>query len=73
MVTWGKPIEGTARELLAEVESDPNNQTSALKSAKEFLREVLADGAVPMKQVEAEVKKAGLACALFAGQPMILE
>ena len=45
MATWGKAIEGTAREMLstAELAADPEDK-SALKKAKDYLLETLAQG-----------------------------
>lgn len=44
---WGAALEGTATQLLAE--SEPDDGEGA--SAELFLHELLADGAVPVKQV----------------------
>lgn len=52
---WGQAVDGTARELLAE--SEPDDGESA--SAENFLRDALANGAMPQKEIEADCKGAG--------------
>lgn len=61
-VAWGKPVEGTARELLAEPEDskDSESERSAQSEAEEFLIQLLRDGPSPTKHVEAEAKAAGI-------------
>lgn len=59
MVSWGSAIDGTARELLAEAEADDDGETSAKESAEEFLRELLAGGMTPSKQVKSDCTEAG--------------
>lgn len=58
--TWGDPLEGSARELLARAESvsDPE-EADALGTATDFLRDLLADGPVPAKLVKADGDAAG--------------
>jgi putative DNA primase/helicase len=60
-VSWGSAVDGTARELLAEAEADDDGETSAKESAEEFLRELLAGGLTPSKQVKADCLEAGYA------------
>ena len=62
-VLWGSALEGTARDLLAAVETEPDseNDRSAEADAAAFLRDLLADGPVPSKQVKADADGAGLA------------
>ena len=58
---WGKAVEGSARELLAEPdnrEAGEHNST-ALDDAKDFLTELLRDGELPQKQIECDAKGAG--------------
>ena len=57
---WGDAIEGSARELLAEPDNRETgeNGNSALDDAKDFLRELLADGELAQKQIEADAKGA---------------
>lgn len=59
VVSWGSAIDGTARELLAEAEADDDGETSAKASAEEFLRELLAGGMTPSKQVKMDCTEAG--------------
>jgi putative DNA primase/helicase len=58
---WGQRIEGTARDMLAVAEAEPEkDEGGALKEAKEFLIDLLADGPKPAKECKAEAKEAGL-------------
>jgi putative DNA primase/helicase len=61
-VMWGRSVEGTARELLAEPDagSDADGDSSAKAEAEEFLIELLKDGPSPTKHVEAQAKEAGI-------------
>jgi hypothetical protein len=62
-VAWGSAIEGTARELLAEAESDPDDEGGTLEEAKRFLADLLADGPLPVKSVKADAEGAGFSWA----------
>ncbi len=62
IVTWGNAIDGTARELLAEAEADPEDGSSAKESAEDFLRELLTTSTTT-KTVQSEAKEAGHAWA----------
>ena len=60
-VIWGNPIDGTARELLASIEtsgenSEDWNDGSALDEAKDFLRGFLADGPKPSREIKKEAR-----------------
>jgi putative DNA primase/helicase len=57
---WGDAVNGSARELLAEPDNRETgeNGNSALDDAKDFLRELLADGELAQKQIEADAKGA---------------
>jgi putative DNA primase/helicase len=59
-IEWGGAVQGSARELLREPETGGDG-ANALEASAEFLLELLADGMVPAKTVEAEAKAAGLA------------
>jgi len=63
-VLWGQALEGSARDLLsrADIPGDPDEQ-SALEDAKGFLLAMLADGPVPVKQINQEASEAGHATA----------
>lgn len=52
---WGEAVEGTATELLTEIEPDDGEGAKAEK----FLRDLLANGSVPSKQVKSESIDAG--------------
>jgi len=54
---WGQRVEGSARELLAEIE--PDNGGSEVNEAEQFLREALADGGMPQKEIAKDYKGAG--------------
>lgn len=58
-VLWGDAIEGDARDLMAEAESVPDPD-GAGDEAEAFLLEVLRDGPVPSKLIEAYARGAGL-------------
>lgn len=58
---WGQAVEGSARELLADVE--PDGDDSEVTGAEQFLRETLADGKLLQKEVERECKNAGYSVA----------
>ncbi len=57
-VTWGKGVEGSARELLAEEEAPEEGMTA--NDAADMLREVLADGSpMPMTDASKPLRSAG--------------
>jgi len=57
---WGEAIEGTARDLLARAETvNEPEEHSALEEAKEFLDELLSNGAVSVKHIKKESNDAG--------------
>ncbi len=59
-VRWGEAVDGAARELLAKADtSDDPEEKDALIDAQRFLRDLLADGPVPAKQIEADIRGAG--------------
>lgn len=60
-VVWGKSLEGSARDLLAEPDQNNfgDNSKSALEDAKEFLMTLLADGELPHQTIQEEAKGAG--------------
>ena len=60
---WRDAIAGTARELLAEVETEPEENHPALGAAKAFLRTILADGPMLAKAIRTEADEAGHAWA----------
>ncbi|MNO84015.1 hypothetical protein D3C76_753440 [compost metagenome] len=63
-VLWGDRIEGSAREILADVESTgDDDQRTELEEACDFLRDTLQQGPVPTKQIKEDANGAGLAWA----------
>jgi putative DNA primase/helicase len=59
-VVWGAALEGSARDLLATVETNDDEEGGAIDDARAFLKDLLARGAVSAKQVKAAVSDAGL-------------
>ena len=64
-ISWGQPVAGTARELLTDPHSpdQTNERKSAIDLASDFLRQLLADGPLPVKTVETEARSAGVSMA----------
>ncbi len=61
-VLWGEAVEGAARELLATADATTDtDERDAIEDAKKFLRYLLANGPVPAKHVEADIRGAGYA------------
>ena len=61
-IVWGETVEGSAREILGEVEAEPDNgESTEREDAEQFLRDLLADGPVPTKQVRTDAAGAGYA------------
>lgn len=56
---FGAAIEGAARDILAEADAVDEDGSNSLADCKQFLRDLLADGAVPVKQVKADVDGSG--------------
>jgi putative DNA primase/helicase len=61
LIEWGDAVQGTARELLAEAETEPGDseESTALDDAVEFLRSELRDGPKPAKAIFGEARQAG--------------
>lgn len=61
-VRWLEALTGTARELLADAEADPENDDGTTESGVDgFLRGLLADGPMPAKAIRADADGAGYA------------
>jgi len=62
-VLWGSAIQGTARDLLAAVETDPddNNERGATEEAADWLRDRLLPGPVPAGEIKREGERNGFA------------
>lgn len=58
---WEGAIEGTAREILGDVEHDDGDDGGEKLDAEQFLRDLLADGPISTKQVKADAAGAGYA------------
>lgn len=56
---WGQAVEGSARELLAE--NEPDNDDGEAAGAEQFLRDLLAGGAIAAKEAERDYRGAGYA------------
>ena len=55
---WDGTIEGTARQILDSVEYE-EDAGGEQQDAEQFLRDLLADGPVPTKQIKADASGAG--------------
>jgi hypothetical protein len=60
---WGEPIEGSARDALAEAENPHQEREMPLDEAKGFLRELLAVGPVASNEVKSAADANGLSWA----------
>lgn len=58
-VLWGEKIDGSAREILADVERIESEESCEKEDAEQFLISLLANGQVPVKQVKADAAGAG--------------
>jgi len=59
-VVWREAIDGSATEILTQAEAPDDGQDGALSEAEEFIREMLADGPVPAKDMQASAREAGV-------------
>lgn len=59
-VDWGSPIEGCARDALAEAER-PDEDRSPREDATDFLKAILASGPIPVETIFAAARKEGIA------------
>ena len=59
-VLWGAEVQGEARELLATADATGDDgEGGTLADAKQFLVDLLADGALPVKAIRADADGAG--------------
>jgi putative DNA primase/helicase len=59
-VLWGDPVEGEARALLSAAEVDPSSEVAVeQRDAAAWLRELLADGPMPAREVKRQADGAG--------------
>ncbi|NEX63457.1 AAA family ATPase [Noviherbaspirillum galbum] len=63
VATWTGTVEGSAREILGDVEFDDSEEGGEREDAARFLRDLLSDGPLPSKQIEAEARGAGYSMA----------
>lgn len=56
---WEGVIEGTAREILGDVEHNDSEGGGERLDAEQFLRDLLADGPLPTRQIKADADGAG--------------
>jgi putative DNA primase/helicase len=56
---WDGTIEGTAREILGSVEYVEDDAGGEQQDAEQFLRDLLADGPIPTRQIKADASGAG--------------
>jgi putative DNA primase/helicase len=62
-IVWEHPLEGTARELLAEAEGGQDEKATKLDQAKNFLRTTLAKEAKRQTEIRASAKDEGISWA----------
>jgi putative DNA primase/helicase len=61
VVEWQRAVDGTARKLLAAAEAAAEvGQVCELNEAEQFLRDALADGAMPAGKIDSDSKSAGI-------------
>lgn len=61
-VQWLEALQGSAREVLADAEADPENEDGTTAAGVDgFLRGLLADGPLPAKTIKADADGAGYA------------
>ncbi|MHB1400674.1 MAG: AAA family ATPase [Trichloromonadaceae bacterium] len=59
-VTWGKLVEGTARDLLAAAEQPEGEDRTATDEAREWLATLLAQGAMNAKKIHEAAEGVGI-------------
>lgn len=59
-IIWGKLVEGSARDLLAQAERNDGEEKSATDEAREWLEDLLASGAMKAGAVSSEARQAGI-------------
>ncbi|MBL8243171.1 MAG: hypothetical protein JNL89_03230 [Rhodanobacteraceae bacterium] len=61
VVRWGSGVEGSARDLLGEIEEDPETEREATKDTREWLRDLLSDGEMMVPDIQRAATAAGYA------------
>ena len=59
-VLWGNALEGSAREMLATADMSDDEGGGELEGACEFLSDLLRNGAVATKDIQARARDAGI-------------
>lgn len=59
-LSGGAPIDGSARDVLAEAEEAPSTGGGAVGEASTFLRSLLAEGPIAVSDIKREATAAGL-------------
>lgn len=61
MIQWGEPLQGSAKEILKFAEgTEPAEGTGAVATAESFLKNLLAEGALPFPVIETRAQDAGI-------------
>jgi putative DNA primase/helicase len=60
-ISWGMPLDGSARDILAEAErtDDSEDAGGALAAAEKFLHDVFADGPLAARDIYRQAREAG--------------
>ncbi len=61
VVRWGSGVEGSARDLLGEIEEDPETEREATKDTREWLRDLLSGGEMMVPDIQRAATAAGYA------------
>ena len=59
-VVWGDAIAGSARAMLAAADMGDDDESGALADAREFLADILKNGAISAKEIKQAAQDAGL-------------
>lgn len=58
-IEWREELTGDAKSILSEVENEDSDERSECRDAGDWLKEVLADGPMPLKEVKALASSTG--------------
>ncbi|WP_232427934.1 AAA family ATPase [Burkholderia ubonensis] len=58
-IVWGEKLEGTAREILGDVEDSADEERTGQEEARDFLASILADGPMRTREIKADADGAG--------------
>lgn len=59
-IIWGKTVEGSARDLLAQADQHEGEEKTATDEARDWLVELLRDGPMRAGDIQREAKNAGI-------------